>query len=119
VTTAQGRRHPYRPSGAALARVRLAVYTRDNFRCVRCGWQPPDIPQDYDGSRTLGTLEPRAPSTRNPLGTIIRRLELGHIIRQQDGGTFTIDNLQAECSPCNRGHRVTTPMVPDQQEVTS
>jgi 5-methylcytosine-specific restriction endonuclease McrA len=114
MTTAQGARHPYRPSGKALARIRLAVYTRDGYRCVWCAWQPPDIPPDYDGTHALGSLERRSPTRRNLSETIARRLELGHIVPPRDGGRYTTENLRAECSPCNRGH-TPSPVAPDER----
>lgn len=29
--------------------------------------------------------------------------DAGHLVARHHGGTYTPDNLQAECGPCNRG----------------
>lgn len=82
-----------------LQRARKAVYERDGFRCVQCGWQPPgvpDSPDDYDGRYCL------AGSRLNQKGKLtFNILELDHIVPFILGGKFTINNLQALCSPCN------------------
>lgn len=58
-------------------RLRLAVLTRDNFRCVYCG---------------------KSPATNR--GT---RLHIDHIIPFSKGGTSTLENLQTLCEECNLG----------------
>jgi 5-methylcytosine-specific restriction endonuclease McrA len=114
LTTAQGTRHPYRPGAKTLAGIRLAVYERDRYRCVKCGWRPPGIPEGYNGSYALGTLEQRTPTKRNPGGTVARRLELGHVVSRRDGGQYVVKNLRTECSPCNRGHKPS--VAPDETQ---
>jgi 5-methylcytosine-specific restriction endonuclease McrA len=85
---------------ARLAALRLAVYERDGFACRECGWKPPaGVPDDYDGTYCLGTIEHR-PGERTPFGTF-RRLELDHVIPHSSGGAFDADNLQTLCTVCN------------------
>lgn len=56
--------------------VRVAVLKRDNFRCVRCGWNrsilSPDDPRKF--------------------------LELHHISHHKDRGANTVDNLETLCN---------------------
>jgi 5-methylcytosine-specific restriction endonuclease McrA len=91
-----GKRSRSRPSGKYLARIRLAVYSRDGFACLRCGWAP-DLPDGYDGHRTLGETY-RCPRTGN---FRCRLLELDHIHPHVLGGKFRIENLQTLCNSCN------------------
>lgn len=58
-------------------RLRLAVLTRDNFRCVFCGKSP---------ATNIGT-----------------RLHIDHIIPFSKGGKSTLENLQTLCEECNLG----------------
>jgi 5-methylcytosine-specific restriction endonuclease McrA len=40
--------------------------------------------------------------------------DAGHIIARHHGGTYTLDNLRAECSSCNRGagHAIASSTAP-------
>jgi 5-methylcytosine-specific restriction endonuclease McrA len=78
-----------------MARVRLAVYRRDWFACVKCGWSP-EVPDGYDGRHALGE------DYVKPNGTPgCRLLELDHVVPFVRGGEFAVDNLQALCNSCN------------------
>jgi hypothetical protein len=68
--------------------VRLAVYRRDGFRCLHCGWAP-EVPEGYDGSYALGDNTGR------------KRLELDHKTPRSAGGRSEPGNLQTLCGPCN------------------
>lgn len=85
-------RHPTRaPKGRITKEMRLSVYRRDSFRCLRCGWAPP-VADDYDGSY--------APSV--PLGSgKFLYLVLDHRTPLAAGGMTTVDNLQSLCGVCN------------------
>lgn len=78
-----------------LARIRLEVYRKAWFECVRCGWSP-DLPDDYDGRYALGEtyLKPNGKWG-------CRILELDHIVPFIRGGKFEVANLQALCNSCN------------------
>ena len=93
---------------ARRAHIRVAVHVRDKFTCVHCGWQP-DPPEggwdDYDGTSALVELVPRTPTDRHPVPFTFRYLTLGHIVRPEDGGPFTIENLRSECTPCNNAQK--------------
>jgi 5-methylcytosine-specific restriction endonuclease McrA len=85
-----------------LKRVRLAVYSRDGFRCRDCGWAPP-VPDGYDGRYALSGEEiqlrgRKAVRTGQPA---IRILELDHVLAYSKGGAFVPENLQALCNFCN------------------
>jgi 5-methylcytosine-specific restriction endonuclease McrA len=82
-------------SPARLARTRLAVYARDGYRCLHCGWDP-KVPPNYDGRTALGE------TYRKPNGGFgCRILELDHVLPYSLGGEFTVENLQALCNSCN------------------
>jgi hypothetical protein len=85
-----------RTSPAAFARLRLAVYSRDGFSCVRCGWAPKSIPPDYDGRRALGEACVKANGRQG-----CRLLELDHIIPASKNGRLELSNLQTLCNSCN------------------
>lgn len=73
-----------------MAKMRLAVHTRDGFACLICGFAPP-VPDGYTGRYALAEYDPgRA-----------RLLELDHIIPHALGGEFKLDNLQTLCNSCN------------------
>jgi 5-methylcytosine-specific restriction endonuclease McrA len=97
-------RHRPKVSDRRMATTRLAVYVRDGFACVDCGWKPdPPLP-GYDGSYALCGPTPadanRNRSRRHWLAAT-RRLELDHVVPYLRGGKFEIDNLAARCSTCN------------------
>ena len=98
-------RHRPKISRRKRARIRLAVYERDGYACVDCGWKP-EIPDDYRGENALAGPAPAAALEqpgRHPSQQLarIRILTLGHKTPYGQGGQFTIDNLQAQCSTCN------------------
>lgn len=64
--------------------LREAILRRDNYTCVKCGYQPPD--QFY--------------------------LQLDHIHPYSQGGTTTYDNLQTLCGKCNNYKRDKRPECP-------
>lgn len=91
--------------GRRAAAIRLAVYRRDGYRCIGCGWQPPrGVPDGYDGSYALGGSQPG----KRPGTWTWRYLDLDHIRPYSLGGPFTVANLQALCTRCNcrKGARV-------------
>lgn len=73
--------------------LRLAVYQRDGFACVGCGWEPSPPPPDYTGRLALLSWE-------GPGGLCF--LELDHVIPWLYGGPTILANLQTLCTPCNR-----------------
>lgn len=97
----------YRPkvSKRQLANIRKAVYERDGYACVNCGWKP-EIPERYGGGGALcgpAPAEALAEPGRHPSQRLakLRVLELDHKIPYSKGGGFTVKNLQAMCSTCN------------------
>ena len=78
------RKKPSKPNKANRARLKLRVFTRDNFTCqeVTCG-KVFEAPENFDGTQTIPGLT------------------LGHIIPQTFGGRWTQENLKAECYDCN------------------
>lgn len=90
------RRSRSRPQGKYLARIRLAVFQRDGFVCLHCGWAPV-VPADYDGTRTIGEMYvcPKTGKFR------CRLLELDHVYPHILGGKFRVENLQTLCNSCN------------------
>jgi hypothetical protein len=77
------------PAPDRLARTRLAVFVRDNWTCRYCSRV---IAPRTDDERT----GKRAPMDGWDY------LELDHVHPYSRGGGFTVDNLAAACSPCNR-----------------
>lgn len=105
MTVTPTRRHRPKISKAKRARIRLAVYERDGYACIDCGWKP-DIPEDYDGTYALAGPAPAEALTepgRHPSQQLaaVRILTLGHEIPYSQGGAFVIGNLKAQCSTCN------------------
>jgi hypothetical protein len=101
MTTAKGAPHRVKPRGPALWTLRLAVYKRDHYMCVDCGWAP-DVPEGYDGRYALFEIQDRAPTRRNPVTSVTVYLELGHKVEAWRGGKYVKRNLKSQCSPCNR-----------------
>ncbi len=97
----------WRRKSKAKAALRLAVYTRDGFSCIRCGWAPP-VPDGYDGTEALGERTTRINAFGEEYEGSYKFLELDHIHPQSLGGAHTVDNLQAMCGPCNaaKGGRI-------------
>lgn len=98
-------RHRPKVSRRQRADIRKAVYERDGFACVNCGWQP-EIPERYSGDSALCGPAPEAELSepgRHPSQRLAeaRVLELDHKIPYSKGGQFTVGNLQAMCSTCN------------------
>lgn len=86
VTSGGNRVRAYKPSKSALRRLRLSVYTRDDFTCLICR-RPFPRPDRYDGTDMVwghGTY-----------------LTLDHLKPYRDGGLYAEDNLRTACHPCN------------------
>lgn len=98
-------RHRPKVSMRLRAEIRLAVYIRDGYACVDCGWKP-EIPDGYHGESALAGSAPAEALEqpgRHPSQQLaaVRILTLGHKIPYSRGGQFTVDNLHAQCSTCN------------------
>jgi hypothetical protein len=78
------------------ARLRLSVYTRDDFRCQACSWRV-SPPADYDGRSALGDVFYSYDEGRYKF----RVLELDHVHPKSRGGKLTIANVQTLCNTCN------------------
>jgi 5-methylcytosine-specific restriction endonuclease McrA len=78
-----------------LARIRLAVFARDGFKCLHCGWGPP-VPENYKGFQTI-----EGPRWRDNDPDDNCWLELDHVYPHSLGGPFAVENLQSLCAPCN------------------
>lgn len=96
--TSGGRTKPMKFAVPKYRKLRVAVFTRDDFTCQDCGWRPPQIPVPYDGRRTISIWSGRS----------YRMLEVDHIIPRFVGGPSVLANLATRCSSCNcrKGARV-------------
>lgn len=80
--------------------IRRAVYERDQWTCQYCGLTiEPETSNQANGKN--------APAMTAPDGDLIW-LELDHAVPHILGGTDTVDNFRAACSPCNRLKRDST-----------
>lgn len=95
-------RKGYRRS-AKWQRLRLRVYQRDGFRCVKCGWRPRHVPDDYAGREALYEQD-------ESTGGRLRYLTLDHIVPVAAGGPTVESNLQTLCTPCNNAKGATLPL---------
>lgn len=80
---------------ASHAALRAHVFHRDRFCCVRCGVAAINVPDEYDGSKTLST-------SAMGRGGFPVDLALDHLKTLKAGGRNTVENLQALCETCNR-----------------
>lgn len=80
------------PCHAAL---RAFVFQRDGFRCCRCEAHAVEVPDHYDGRKTLRT------NTRTG-GGWPDVLVLDHVLTLAAGGLSHPNNLQTLCETCNR-----------------
>jgi 5-methylcytosine-specific restriction endonuclease McrA len=96
VTTMRGRLKFKIPCHAAI---REHIFTRDDFKCVRCGAKAINIPFDYDGRQTLNTDTFDGAGWRDVL-------VLDHILTLAAGGRNVVENFQTLCEVCNKrkGH---------------
>lgn len=79
----------WKPAPGRLARTRLAVFTRDGWKCRYC-------------ERVIAPRTDEERSGRRAPMDGWDYLELDHVHPYSMGGGFTVDNLAAACSPCNR-----------------
>ncbi len=89
--------------GRPTPKLRLDVYRKSNFSCVRCGLVFP-VPEGYDGR--LALVLDRYIAKKRKLSFSI--LEIDHIHPYHLGGRYVRENLQALCTPCNasKGARI-------------
>ena len=87
VDGAMPRRHDLNP----LAALRRDVYIRDRFTCQNkgCGRQ-------FISEATLAREDFVYDGLHN-----VRGLTLGHIIPKSQGGPYSMENIKAQCQPCN------------------
>lgn len=72
-----------------LADLRRDVYIRDRFRCQGCGRQ-------FVSDETLARDDFEYDGLHN-----IHGLTLGHIIPKSKQGPYSMENIKAQCKPCN------------------
>lgn len=77
------------------ARLRLEIFKRDNFQCVRCGATALNIPSDYNGSKSLQCQKSKTGKSQNNI------LVIDHILSLANGGDNSPENLQTLCDSCN------------------
>lgn len=75
-----------RPGHAAL---RAFVMQRDGFRCMECGVEGSNIPENYDGRNAIDVSGPK------------RCLVVDHVLARMNGGVHHPRNLQVLCEECN------------------
>lgn len=71
--------------------LRVAVFSRDGFRCRHCGWQASTVPEDYDGRYAIGAWPHHDE----------RILHIDHVVPRHLDGPSELDNLQTLCESCN------------------
>lgn len=84
---------PYRPRTDVSPGIRRRVYERDDWTCQYCNRR---IAPTTD-KQSRGRNAPVDMSSGSPVW-----LELDHITPRKLGGSNTVNNLRAACSPCNR-----------------
>lgn len=74
-----------------LVELRREVYIRDHFTCQNkgCGRQ-------FISESTLAREDFSYDGLHN-----VRGLTLGHIVPKSQGGPYSLDNIKAQCQPCN------------------
>ena len=77
------------------AAIRVFVYHRDGFKCVRCGCRAVGDTAAYDGRYTLETERVLANGFRD-------LLVIDHVLTLLAGGRNVVENFQTLCESCNR-----------------